>query len=46
MRNFPDSFETRKRSFTNAFLSCMTVPLIKSLCFAYYRKEANFMVQI
>ena len=28
MRNFQDTFETRKRSFTSAFSICMTVPLI------------------
>ena len=27
MRNFQDTFETRKRSFISAFLICMTVPL-------------------
>ena len=27
MRNFQDSFETRKRSFISAFSICMTVPL-------------------
>ena len=26
MRNFQDTFETRKRSFINAFSICMTVP--------------------
>ena len=26
MRNFPDTFETRKRSFVSAFSICMTVP--------------------
>ena len=29
MRNFQDSFETRKRAFISAFSICMTVPLIK-----------------
>ena len=29
MRNFQDTFETRKRSFINAFSICMTVPLWK-----------------
>ena len=29
MRNFHDTFETRKRSFISAFSICMTVPLIK-----------------
>ena len=37
MRNFQDTFETRKRSFISAFLICMTVPLINlyflRLCF-------------
>ena len=28
MRNFQDTFETRKRSFISAFSICMTVPLI------------------
>ena len=27
MRNFQDSFETRKRLIINAFSICMTVPL-------------------
>ena len=27
MRNFQDTFETRKRSFISAFAICMTVPL-------------------
>ena len=27
MRNFQDTFETRKRLFISAFLICMTVPL-------------------
>ena len=27
MRNFQDTFETRKRSFISAFSTCMTVPL-------------------
>ena len=30
MRNFQDTFETRKRSFISAFSICMTVPLIKN----------------
>ena len=28
MRNFRDTFETRKRSFISAFSICMTVPFI------------------
>ena len=28
MRNFQDTFKTRKRSFISAFSICMTVPLI------------------
>ena len=28
MRNFQDTFKTRKRSFISAFSTCMTVPLI------------------
>ena len=27
MRNFQDTFETHKRSFTSVFSICMTVPL-------------------
>ena len=27
MRNFQNTFETRKRSFINVFSICMTVPL-------------------
>ena len=27
MRNFQDTFETRKPSFISAFLICMTLPL-------------------
>ena len=30
MRNFQDTFETRKRSFVSAFSICMTVPLIQT----------------
>ena len=30
MRNFQNTFETRKRSFISVFTICMTVPLIKS----------------
>ena len=29
MRNFQDTFETRKRSFIGAFPVCMTVPLMQ-----------------
>ena len=29
MRNFQDTFETRKRSFISTFSICMTVPLSK-----------------
>ena len=47
MRNFRDTFETRKRSFISAFSICMTVPIEQSvlnnqfvppifcLCFAF-----------
>ena len=28
MRNFQDTYQTGKRSFTSAFSICMTVPLI------------------
>ena len=31
MRNFQDTFETRKRSFISTFSICMTVPLIGQL---------------
>ena len=31
MRNFQDTFETRKRSFISAFSNRMTVPLSKSV---------------
>ena len=34
MRNFQDTFETRKRSFITALSICMTVPL--SLFYRYY----------
>ena len=30
MRNFQDTFETRKRLFISAFSICMTVPLIET----------------
>ena len=30
MRNFQDTFETRKRSFVSAFSICMTVPSIQT----------------
>ena len=30
MRNFQDTFETRKRLFISAFSICMTVPLRKT----------------
>ena len=31
MRNFQDTFETRKRSFISAFSICMTAPLMCSM---------------
>ena len=34
MRNFQDTFETRKRSFMSAFSICMTAPLILEAEFA------------
>ena len=34
MRNFQDTFETRKQSFVSAFLICMTVPL--NVLFIYF----------
>ena len=36
MRHFQDTFETQKISFFNAFLICMTVPLISQiLCLTF-----------
>ena len=33
MRNFQDTFETRKRSFISTFSICMTVPLMENFIF-------------
>ena len=55
MRNFQDTFETRKRSFISAFLICMTVPLRSKLRNKYliqkseesrllYKKQRNVCV--
>ena len=40
MRNFQDTFKTRKQSFINAFSICMTVPLKSSI--APFYKIFNF----
>ena len=37
MRNFQDTFETRKQSFINVFSICMTVPII--LFFREYKVD-------
>ena len=39
MRNFQDTFETRKRLFISAFSICMTVPLIE--IFASYNPNTS-----
>ena len=55
MRNFQDTFETRKRSFISAFSICMTVPLRSKLRNKYliqkseesrllYKKQRNVCV--
>ena len=36
MQNVADSFETRKRSFSSAFSTCMTVPLME---FQHFNQE-------
>ena len=52
MRNFQDTFETRKRSFINAFSICITVPIdvypvsflkwqIKGLLLSYNAKRSS-----
>ena len=40
MRNFQDTFETRKRSFISAFSICMTVPIkhVKLIIFENYNE--------
>ena len=40
MRNFQDTFETRKRPFISAFSICMTVPLIFHNKFALAKIQA------
>ena len=40
MRNFQNTFETRKRSFISAFSICMTVPLRE------YIKKAGVGLQL
>ena len=41
MRNFRDTFETRKRSFISTFSICMTVPLILVLTFLQFLTEQS-----
>ena len=36
MRNFQDTFETRKRSFVSAFSICMTIPVKYAIFFESY----------
>ena len=50
MRNFQDTFETRKRSFIGAFSICMTVPLTLKPIFSktetFFKKlEDRFLVE-
>ena len=44
MRNFQDTFETRKRSFISAFSICMTVPLNVSLGNEFDKKSSNSLL--
>ena len=44
MRNFQDTFETRKRSFFSAFSICMTVPLISNHRL-YFSTRSTFSVK-
>ena len=45
--NFQDTFETRKRSFINAFSICMTVPLISMFLNCIYTNiGSTFRVEI
>ena len=55
MRNFQDTYETRKRSFVNAFTICITVPLMKNffpvaltlnLTFLIYNDLEHFMLAL
>ena len=44
MRNIPDTFETRKRSFISAFSICMTVPLIACMVPAFRLAFRIFLI--
>ena len=44
MRNFQDTFDTRKWSFISAFSICMTVPLNGKYEFHYVIKELDQIV--
>ena len=42
MRNFQDTFETRKRSYISAFPVCMTVPLKHP--FQIFQNEEKYLL--
>ena len=46
MRNFQDTFETRKRSFISAFSIFMTVPLRRANNFMVNSSKRSFIVEI
>ena len=46
MRNFQDTFETRKRSFINPFSFCMTVPLTYHLLLIRTSSRSNEYIGI
>ena len=43
MRNFQNTFETRKRSFVSAFSICMTVPLTFFNCTISFESYSTFL---
>ena len=43
MRNFQDTFETRKRSFISVFTICMTVALISLIIVVNKKLHGNFL---
>ena len=43
MRNFQDTFETRKRSFISVFTICMTVALISLVIVVNKKLHGNFL---
>ena len=46
MRNFQDTFETRKRSFISAFSICMAVPLNLENNFCLSENRLQFTIYV